>query len=101
MLLLCGRINKRRLFERLNVLSTVADGTPHLHEAWPSALVPPRPHGERRDAKALGNFCVREDSLIDPRKDLFGIHGGYSFLLRRRCQIASRVRRVFNVFVNI
>jgi hypothetical protein len=101
MLLLRGRINKGRRLERLNVLKTVADGTAHLHEAWPLALVPPRPHGERRDAKALGNFCVREDSLIDPRKDLFGIHGGYSFLLRRRCQIALRVRRVFNIMVSI
>jgi hypothetical protein len=79
MLLLRGRFNKGGLLERLNVLSAVADGTAHLHEAWPLSLVPPRPHGERRDAKALGNFCVREDPIIDARKNLFGIHGGHSF----------------------
>src|SRR5713101_4575916 len=76
------RINKCRFLERLNVLGTVAHGATHLHEAGALPLVPPRPHGERRDAKALGNFRVREDALVDPGKNLFGIHGGYSFLFR-------------------
>jgi hypothetical protein len=84
------RINECRFLERLNVLGTVAHGATHLHETGALPLVPPRSHGERRDAKALGNFRVREDSLIDPRKILFGLHGGYSFLLST--EVPDRVK---------
>src|SRR5438876_5967902 len=43
------RINKCSCLERLNVLGTVAHGATHLHEAGALPLVPPCPHGERRD----------------------------------------------------